>query len=238
MITSAFINNASDILAETNYGLTGSKIAEYCNAYAVDYGVDIPYSEYPFPDAPNKRTALRENLKCFEPEQQYTIIKELCELDKLKEAEGVRELKLKLISQYSSEFGSSESGVEEVLVKGTRHWLNDYPESLALYEQALLKHQNKVFERNLLDDLRLSLELLLKKVLGNDKSLENQLPHIGQFFKSKGCSKELTNMFMKLLDYYAKYNNEYVKHSDSIKDTEIDFLFELTSSFMRLMIRL
>lgn len=48
MIQSTFINYAADALAETNEGLTGSKIAEYSSAYAVDYGIEIPYPEYPF----------------------------------------------------------------------------------------------------------------------------------------------------------------------------------------------
>ena len=69
MIPTTFINYASDVLGETSEGLSGSKIAEYSSAYAVDYGVDIPHSEYPFVDLPNKRTALRENLKSFTPEQ-------------------------------------------------------------------------------------------------------------------------------------------------------------------------
>jgi len=102
----------------------------------------------------------------------------------------------------------------------------------------LVKLENRIFERNLLDDLRLSLELLIKAVLGNKKSLENQLVDLGRFFRKKSISKELNNMIVKLIDYFAKYQNTYVKHNDNVNDKEIEFIFELTSSLMKLLIRL
>jgi len=95
-----------------------------------------------------------------------------------------------------------------------------------------------VFTRNLLDDLRLSLELLLKGIFKNSKSLENQIELLGEYLKEKGGSKELTNMFVKLVDYYSKYQNTYVKHDDAVIEEEIEFIFEITSSFMKHIVRL
>ena len=89
-----------------------------------------------------------------------------------------------------------------------------------------------------MDDIRLSLELLLKSILGNDKSLENQLAEIGKFIQDHNGSKELTNMFVKLIDYFAKYQNTYVKHNDAVIESEIEFIYEMTSSFMKLLIRM
>lgn len=81
MLVSAFITYASDVLGETNTGLSGSKIAEYSTAYAVKFDVNIPYSNYPFPDnAPNKRTALRKNIMALNHEQPFFIMKELFDL--------------------------------------------------------------------------------------------------------------------------------------------------------------
>mgnify|MGYP006874803074 CR=1 FL=1 len=57
----AFLAYASDILADTNAGLSGMKIVEYCNSYAIDFNRVTPYGSYPF-DAPNKRTALKEKV--------------------------------------------------------------------------------------------------------------------------------------------------------------------------------
>ncbi len=45
-------------------------------------------------------------------------------------------------------------------------------------------------------------------------------------------------MFVKLVDYYSKYQNSYVKHDDAVIEPEIEFIFEITSSFMKHLIRL
>ena len=66
----------------------------------------------------------------------------------------------------------------------------------------MIKHKAKVLERNLLDDLRLSLESLLKEILGNGKSLENQKDELGRFLKEREGSPELRNMFQSMLAYY------------------------------------
>jgi hypothetical protein len=240
MIPIAFINHAADILGETSSGLSGSKIATHCSAYAIEFNVDIPYPNYPFPkELPNKRTALRNNLKAFSAEQQFKIIKELCELDQFKEDKNIRDLKIKLISRYGHLASADQSEkINEALIEETKHWLSDYPESLKLYQEALTKFESKIFQRNLLDDLRLSLEKLMKDVLGNSKSLENQLSEIGSFIKDRNGSKELTNMFVKLIDYYSKYHNTYIKHDDAVIENEIEIIFEMTCSFMKFIIRI
>lgn len=240
MIPSAFITHAADVLGETSSGLSGSKIAEYCLAYATDFNVDIPYSNYPFPrDLPNKKTALRENLKFISAEHQFKIIKELCELNQFKDNKNVKDLKIKLISRYGHLASAGEGEkINETLIEETKHWLSDYPESLKLYQEALTKFESKIYQRNLLDDLRLSLEKLLREILGNNKSLENQLSEIGAFIKDRKGSKELNNMFVKLIDYYSKYHNTYIKHEDSVIENEIEFIFEITCSFMKFIIRI
>lgn len=148
-------------------------------------------------------------------------------------------MKIKLITRYGQLNNGKESNeVNEALIEETKHWLQLYPDSLKLYKEALSKFNNQVFQRNLLDDLRLSLELLLKSIIGNNKSLENQLGDIGAFIQSKNGSKELNNMFVKLIDYYSKYNNSYVKHDDAVIENEIEIIFEMTSSFMKFLARL
>ena len=237
-IPSTFISYATNILGDTLYGLTVSEIGRYCTEYAVNYDIDIPHLSYPF-DSPNKRTALKENLEAFSGLRQYKIIKELCELEKFKHNQKVKDLKIKLMSRFSylSE-ESGESEINESLIEETRHWLQNYPDSLKLYQDALTKFQNQLFTRNLLDDLRLSLELLLKTIFANDRSLENQINGLGKHLKAKNGSKELTNMFVKLVDYYCKYQNNYIKHDDSVIEEEIEFIFEITSSFMKHIVKL
>lgn len=239
MISSSFIRYAADVLGDTDRGLSTSQIVEMCVRYAADYGVAIPHYISPLPvgTVPNKRTALMENLEQFSGEQQYKIIKDMCELEKFANNEDVKNLKIKLITEYSA-LDQDVDGINENLVKGTKHWLFEFQSSYRAYENALTKFKGKIFQRNLLDDLRLALELLLKSIFGNEKSLENQLNEIGRYVKNKGGSKEFSSMFQKLIEYYSKYQNSYIKHDDAVKEDEIEFIFEITSSFMKHLVKL
>ncbi len=232
----SFLSSAADILAEA---LTGPKIVRITASYATDYNVEIPHAAYPF-DAPNKRTALFDNLRRFDSTQQYRIIRELCDLVTSEAPnEKVTELKLKLMSRYGEFSGEgSASEINEALILETKHWLDEFPEVKKIYSEALQKHDHGIFKRNTLDDLRLALEKLAQTLFGNSKSLENQIANIGAFIKAQGGSRELSNMFEKLIDYYTKYQNTYVKHDDAVLNAEIDFVFEITSSFMKHLIRL
>ena len=234
-LDNTFIAYASDVLAETNSGLSGTKIVEYCNAYAIDYNKIIPYNSYPF-DAPNKRTALRENLNAFEAAEQFRIIKELCELPGLSRLEKVNELRLKLFTRYGNL--ATEKISETELVQKTKHWLADYPNSLKEYESALAKYEGGIFQRNTLDDMRLAFELLVKGLLGNNRSLENQIADLGAMLKNNNTSIELRNMVTQVIKYYTDFQNSHVKHNDSVNEQEIEYVIELTSIVMKFLIKI
>lgn len=239
-IPNTFLSKASDVLGDTSKGLSGSNIVKAFTSYGYDYELDIPHSSYPF-KAGNKSTALLANLRVFNPEQQYKIIRELCEHPNLSQpiTDEITNLKIQLIARYGSFFGnSSDTTLNQPLVEETKSFLSDFPNSEGVYLSALSKFNNGVFERNLVDDLRLSLELLLKAIFSNEKSLENQISEIGRFINSKGGSKHFSNMFSKLVDYYTKYQNVFVKHNDAVIEEEIEFLFEMTSSFIKHLIKL
>ena len=235
-----FMNHAADVLGDTTRGLSGSQIVAVTTAYAVEYGVRIPHQTYPF-EAGNKRTALRENLLAFPPPLQFEIIRTLCEHPRISELapDAARKLRIQLLTRYGhlapAPIGAD---VSEDLVDETRHWLSPFPDVGKLYDQALAKYRAGAFERNLLDDLRLALELLLRVILGNEKSLENQIPPLGDYVQGKDGSPEFGNMFVKLVDYFARYQNRYVKHNDAVIEDEVEFLIEITSCFMKHVVRL
>ena len=116
--------------------------------------------------------------------------------------------------------------------------LSKFPESAKLYQDALDKLNENRFERNLLDDLRLSLEKLISQLLDNNKSLENQNKELGLFLKNSGSSKESTNMLRVLIDYFTKYQNTHIKHNDKVRKEEIDLITNLTSSFMSFLLNM
>lgn len=231
----AFLSYACDILADTNSGLSGMKIVEYCNSFAIDYNRKTPHGSYPF-DAPNKRTALKENLRVFDAPEQFKIISELCNLPSMSDSGKVKDLKIKLFSRYGNLATEKISQTE--LVQKTKHWLSGHPQSLTQYESALSKYEGGIFERNTLDDMRLSFELLVKDLLNNGKSLENQIPGIGEMLKNAGASVELRNMVQQVIKYYTDFQNNHVKHNDAVNSNEIEYIIELTSVVMKFLVKI
>lgn len=236
LIPDDFLNHAADILGATDSPFSWTQIARYFRAKAVDLNVTIPYSSDTFPEGlPNKRTGLFKNLKAFSAGQQFLLIKELCErFDNPK----TKDLQAKLISRFGHLSPLPHHDLDVELIAETKTLLTDYPTAKKSYDSGLEKRKNEIYERNLLDDLRLSLELLLKAILKNNRSLENQTVDLGQFQKQKGTSTELTGMFIKLMDYYGKYQNDKVKHNDRVNPEEVDMIIELTTSFMKFLIKL
>ena len=70
------------------------------------------------------------------------------------------------------------------------------------------------------------------------KSLENQIDGIGLFLKKFKISAELRNMVPKIIAYYSDFQNNHVKHNDKVNSTEIEYIIELTSVLMKLLIKL
>ncbi len=230
-----FLGYASDVLGETNKGLSGMRIVEYSNRFAVDFNRVIVHSSYPPMKQIAKRKILKDNLSCFDLKEQVHIIKFLCDLSEMKDKEEVKDLKAKLISRYGEYLGLEE--IDNELTAETRTWLSKYPNALKVYESGLQKYQIGQFERNVLDDMRLSMELLVKNILGNQRSLENNKEALGQYLENKGISKELRNLYFQIIGVYATYQNEHVKHNDKVNEFEIEFVIEQTSILMKLIMK-
>ena len=45
-------------------------------------------------------------------------------------------------------------------------------------------------------------------------------------------------MLVKLIDYYSKYQNTYIKHGDAVPTAEAEFVLEVTACFMKHFIRI
>lgn len=232
MIKASFLQYASDILASTNSTLSWGRIVKYFNAKSVDYDVDVPHTSLTFPTTiPNKRTGFYENLIRFKPEQQFEILEELCE--SYVDVEGVPELRNKLLAAYGGHGRNTAVAASVELVKETKGLLAGFSDAEKQYNSGLEKVKSGVYERNALDDFRLSLELLLKAILNSNKSLENQRPAISEFFKNKNVSPQIANMLWTLIDQYSKYQNEHVKHNDKINPKEVNVILDLTTTFIK-----
>lgn len=135
-------------------------------------------------------------------------------------------------------FPYSETFFDKPMVVDVINWLGTYEKAQKQYRRALNDMLKGKYDRQIVDTLRLALELFLKQFLGNNKSLENQTKDLGIYLKDKNISSEVSNMFFKLIDCYAKYNNSHAKHDDSVDENELDFLLYLTGSFIHFLIKI
>src|SRR5690606_20570898 len=140
----AFLRYASDIIADTDKGVSGAEVIKVTSAYAAELGLELPHPASAA-SAQNKRTALLENLRAFEPETQFLILMDLLENSRLTHPKA-RELKVQLISQYGKlDTRDLASNVNDALIEETRHWLEGFPKARELYEQALEKYSHGIY---------------------------------------------------------------------------------------------
>lgn len=238
MINNEYLSYAARILADTNEGLSGSEICKFCNQYAVKYAKTIKHTKLPFAKGvSNKAQVLRENLACFEPDQQFVIIQDLCDLEKFSNNEQVNELKVILTRDYYHL--APQEIAEQILetVNQVKNWLDGYPEAKKYYEGALEKMSCKIYKRNLLDDLRCSLEALVKDILQSKSSVENLKSDLGKFLDKSNINVQVKNLYIYIIfDFFTKYQNENVKHNDLSKKIEVDFIFNQTTVLMQFLI--
>ena len=126
--------------------------------------------------------------------------------------------------------------LDEKLVNDNLDWLSQYPKSYEIFKNALQEFGTKGKERDVVDKLRLSLELLFRDILQNKKSLENQEKEIGNYLKTKNVSTEISSMFWKILDYFNKYQNSKAKHENKAPSDEVEFILYLTGTLMRFLL--
>lgn len=120
-----------------------------------------------------------------------------------------------------------------MIMQCVRPLVERYPDALSLFDSAAKKYEEGGLDRNALDDMRLCFELILKNIFANDKSLENQLETIGRMMKAANLSPEFRNMFHTLVDYYCKYQNNHVKHGESINPYEVAYIIEFTCVLLK-----
>lgn len=129
--------------------------------------------------------------------------------------------------------------LDEHLVEEPLIWLAPYPEVAKHFETALQIYLAKDSGgyRNLLDNLRFAVEQMVKAVLKNDRSLENQKEEMLAWLKSKGLHDHIVAMYHDLLfGRFTKYQNEAVKHAEEHSPDEIEFMIYLSGLFLRLMV--
>ena len=148
--------------------------------------------------------------------------------------EAIDELTLLLKVYYATAILSNDTKKDSVKIFPL---LKVYPTVYDLYNSAIIGIIKGDSHRNALDNLRLSLELLFKQILGNEKSLEKQESELGIFLGKKGISSALVGTAKNNLKGLYRYFNEHVKHNNSVVITEIDYVVTLVNSLIKISLK-
>lgn len=128
--------------------------------------------------------------------------------------------------------------LQQDLISETFYWIGNFPKVKNRFERAVTLYNDRSDQNDCVNNLRLTLELLVKGILQNEKSLENQLREIGKYQEQLGISVEIRNAFNRTLDCFNKYQNNRVKHDTKINsEHEVEFMFGLTMIFIRMLIK-
>jgi hypothetical protein len=131
--------------------------------------------------------------------------------------------------------------LDQAVVESNLVWLARYPQVLKSFEDALKQYAMKDARtyRNMLDNLRFAVEQMLRAVLDNQKSLENQKQEFLSWLKERGVHAQIRNMYHDLLfKGFAEYQNDAVKHQeDDYSLAEVEFVLYATGTFLRLVQR-
>lgn len=134
--------------------------------------------------------------------------------------------------------------LNKLMIDETLRWLLPFKPVYAKYEKSvnLLRKNNPSDFRDVVDNCRWALELLMKEILENDKSLEKQNEHLGKYLEKRNIHTELRSLFCQTVNYFVKYNNNWVKHPDkkgyNPSASEIEFIVYQTGTLMRLLTQL
>jgi len=129
--------------------------------------------------------------------------------------------------------------LDEKVIDETLAWLEAYPNVAKHLEEALRIYQSKDVKkyRNLLDNLRVAIEQLLREILGNKKSLENQKETLLRWLKEHNIHEQVIAMHNSLLfGHFVQYQNDAVKHGEKWDRAEVEFMIYLTGTFTRFLL--
>lgn len=215
---------------------SGTEIATLFAEYEAEFNSSVPFISTPFPNFTSKATAIQNNLQSFTEEQQFKIIKELCEsvLAQNPANKDVAKILKLLLKNYGSVYSNDK--IDRNIINETNTWLTASSRAKEEFEKAIQSYDNSIYNRYTLDSIRLAFEFFMQDILKNSKSLENQ-PIEGELLpllRKKGIPKEIINLVRLIIKGLISYQNENVKHSQTFTDLEVEFVIEQTSILMKL----
>lgn len=137
-------------------------------------------------------------------------------------------------------FPKGAEELDDALVSETLDWMKDYPTARVAFIKALKDYSECTATNasDVADKFRKTLESFFQEFFSSASSLENMIKDYGNYLKSKGIPKEISNNFEKLLNLYTEFINNYAKHHDKTSINVLEYIMYQTGNIIRLLITL
>lgn len=211
-LSTMLLNEIEDKLKDL---YTGSEIIRLTNNYAEEIGKEVTFHVVGYN---SKKDILAQNIADLGYEGQIGFFREIQKLSPVKEDEALVAQINDLLANANSSNQKARDDIDAILSKYPDNIIKTWHDAFNFFDQGDY--------RNSLDSIRLTLELVVREILNNGKSIEHQTKELGKYLESRGISKEFRNLFFRVLDMYNKIQNDFAKHStpDGLKVSEIRFL--------------
>ena len=220
----------SDVEEQLAQYFTANELIDLTYEFAQSVNKNIPIDAPDYVLFNNKKELLAQNLNVLSDEQKIDFLSQIKYHSRLSEDEHLREEIDLLIKDSSSGVIKARNSVSSLL--------ETYSTDLKVQWQKTYGFYDHLDYRNALDNMRLTLELLVKNITESDTSLENQTKALGTFLKDKGISKRGRNLFFKMLNMYEKIQNDEAKHDlpQDLNSKEIKFLMNQSAVIIKFLI--
>lgn len=219
----------NDVEDQISQHFSANELIDLTYEFAKSYNKSIPIDE-PNYGSFNKKELLSTNLNVLSDNEKIEFLSQIKYHSRLCEDDFLRDEIDLLVKDASNGVIKARNSFSTLLETYSIDLKNQWKRTYRFYDH--------LDYRNALDNMRLTIELLIKRITGSEASLENQKSALGKFFEDKDISKEVRNLFFKMLDMYEKIQNHEAKHNlpQNLNSKEIKFLMNQSTVIIKFLI--
>lgn len=219
----------NDVEDQISQHFSANELIDLTYEFAKSYNKSIPIDESNYGSF-NKKELLSTNLNVLSDNEKIEFLSQIKYHSRLCEDDFLRDEIDLLVKDASNGVIKARNSVSTLLETYSIDLKNQWQRTYRFYDH--------LDYRNALDNMRLTIELLIKRITGSEASLENQKSALGKFFEDKDISKEVRNLFFKMLDMYEKIQNHEAKHNlpQNLNSKEIKFLMNQSTVIIKFLI--
>ncbi|EFO66412.1 MAG: hypothetical protein N4R23_01420 [Lactobacillus iners] len=220
----------NDVEDQISQHFSANELIDLTYQFAPSFNKHIPIEVPDYALFNNKKELLSKNLDALSDEQKVDFLSQIKYHSRLSEDDFLRDEIDLLVKDASDGVIKARNSVSTLLETYSIDLKNQWQRTYRFYDH--------LDYRNALDNMRLTIELLIKRITGSEASLENQKSALGKFFEDKDISKEVRNLFFKMLDMYEKIQNHEAKHNlpQNLNSKEIKFLMNQSTVIIKFLI--